>query len=328
MTIPTTSMTLHRALGRVGAALGLILLAAGLVLAASGCAGTGHRVGGSSLTQANAKAKQQAEPRAESPETDEEDDSAKGKRRRGDREKDRGRKGEREEPLRAGTRVYPLPPPPPETVVVVNGYGEPEYYEEEPEPWIIEEEPSGPPAVFTLGFAGSGSSFDLAGVSSNRSFSISAGAYAPVEGHRVAGEVEFSYGTLDFAPGLEGFRQGREYSIGATVKYSLTPMHTAVETYVLAGIRGGLTQWSYLTPLAIEDEFGGVYVVTGDWLPTVSPYVGFGVTLIKTPGFELGTSVRGGLQIWDDYTHAGLFNDTFGPTLFGQMRIELGIPLR
>jgi len=104
-----------------------------------------------------------------------------------------------------------------------------------------------------------------------------------------------------------------ELGFGGTARFHLTPSHTLVGAYVLAGYRLAIVEWKWQNPVAGEDS---------DSISTHSVYLGLGVLPVQTRHVHLGANFSGGLRIFENATSSGYENDLFGDVWFGRLVLE------
>ena len=104
-------------------------------------------------------------------------------------------------------------------------------------------------------------------------------------------------------------------------RYYLTPEHTFLGVYPLAGFRFGTLFWDYANPILIEED-GETRKVEGDLINYYAPYVGLGTSLVQTRHFHLGGNLTVGARFYDAHTNEGLRNDLFRTAAFAQFLVE------
>jgi hypothetical protein len=140
-------------------------------------------------------------------------------------------------------------------------------------------------------------------------------------------DAAFLRGGTNFsqASGLnQSFRREYELAVDVSGRYYLTPEHTSVGVYPVAGVQAGVLNWDYASPVLIDDY--GLSSVTSDHMLYVSPYVGLGTSLVQTRHFHFGIQLVGGMRIYDTHTVEGLQNDLFKDEAFLQLRFEMTAP--
>jgi hypothetical protein len=112
-----------------------------------------------------------------------------------------------------------------------------------------------------------------------------------------------------------------ELAADLSFRYQLTPGHTAMGIYPIAGMRFGTLFWDYRTPILLEED-GTTRRVGDDWINYFAPYAGIGIGILRTRHLEMGINFTGGVRFYDGHTQEGLRNDRFDTAGFGQVIAE------
>ncbi len=115
-----------------------------------------------------------------------------------------------------------------------------------------------------------------------------------------------------------------EFELGADFsgRFYLTPSHTFLGVYSLAGLRVGTLFWSYRRPVDVITD-GGPKTIEDDHLNTYSLYSGLGVSLVQARHFHSGLNLTGGVRLYDPKTFEGFRNDLFPTTGYTQLAFDV-----
>jgi hypothetical protein len=126
------------------------------------------------------------------------------------------------------------------------------------------------------------------------------------------------------SPAFGGLTNPREFDVEARANFPFFA-YSVMSMNWCTGIRGGFLAWDYANPVTAADDDGRSRRVDEDWLPTVSIYVGLGLTPLRTQIFEIGVDAGVGLRGYFTETHQGFQNDLFGDGVFTQFSIEMAL---
>ena len=231
---------------------------------------------------------------------------------------------ERFRPLDAGSRN---PPPPVEVAIGVEvPPGPPPGHGLGPHgPAIIAEQAPRPAPdrhhpLFGLCFSGGalgGSDYDGFG-----SFGITGGDYV-VGPWRL--DLLASLGGIDFKGESklgQAFVDAFELQLDLTGRYYLTPHHTFVGVYGLAGLSTGTLFWDYAQKLPVIQD-GQRKEVGDDRLNYFESYAGAGTTIMQFRHLQVGGSLVSGVRWYGWHTFQGFDNDELPATGFVRGQFEL-----
>ena len=151
--------------------------------------------------------------------------------------------------------------------------------------------------------------------------SLSGGGYVAPQ-VRAGGEFyvgRFSSGTAKLLDGA--IEDISELGFGGSIRYYVTPDHTALGLYGTAGARYGWMGFTFRTPVTVEED-GEERTIDADWLAVFSPRVGVGLSLVQTRHVHIGASVSEGIRLYAGTTHQGFDNDVFPTVGFTQLWVE------
>jgi hypothetical protein len=227
-------------------------------------------------------------------------------------------------PLPAGDRNPPppvaveievgVPPaPPPEHALAPPGRAIAAI--EEPRPAPVRHRP-----LFGLCFSGGalgGTDFDGFG-----SFGITGGDYV-VGPWRL--DLLASLGGIEFKGESklgQAFIDAFELQLDLTGRYYLTPHHTFVGVYGIAGLSTGTLFWDYAQKLPVIQD-GELKEVSDDRLNYFESYAGAGSTIMQLRHLQMGGSLVGGVRWYSWHTFQGFENDELPATGFVRGQFEL-----
>lgn len=115
-------------------------------------------------------------------------------------------------------------------------------------------------------------------------------------------------------------------SIGLTAKYYLTPGHTFLGNYLLAGLSYDRMFWEYKNPITADvyDEYGNVInteKIHSDNIGGTDIYLGIGFNLAQTRRFQLGLEAVPGILLWGSQTWGKFDNDVFKPAVYAKLKV-------
>lgn len=135
---------------------------------------------------------------------------------------------------------------------------------------------------------------------------IDVGAY-PGGAGRWRVDVAGTIGGLNFTGhSLAGqaYRNEVELALDISGRYYLTPAHTFVGAYPLAGIRFGTLFWDYANPVSVVEN-GRRKDVRSDFINHFSIYGGAGVSLVQLRHLQMGAHLTAGVRFYGWDTDAG-----------------------
>ncbi|MBI3004277.1 MAG: hypothetical protein HYY49_02540 [Ignavibacteriales bacterium] len=120
--------------------------------------------------------------------------------------------------------------------------------------------------------------------------------------------------------------------IGVEGKYFLTPSHTFLGPYGLAGISFFGMSWDYKNPIVADkyDDFGNVIgpeTIYRDDLSGLDLFVGVGFHVAQFSWAQLGGEITSGVMLWSSTTGEGFDNDIFDPFTYVKLRFHLNIAI-
>lgn len=119
----------------------------------------------------------------------------------------------------------------------------------------------------------------------------------------------------------EAFKNEFELSLEANGRYYLTPQHTLMGLYPIAGFRFGTLFWDFARPITVIEN-GQPKQIAYDQMNYVSFYGGAGLSLMQIRHTHVGLNLTGGIKIYDDQTKEGFSNDLLPAAGFFQTTIE------
>ncbi len=139
----------------------------------------------------------------------------------------------------------------------------------------------------------------------------------------------FDLGALVLSPNLtaasvagQGLKGEFEMALDLSARYYLTPPHTFMGVYPLAGVRFGTLFWNYRKPVNVIAD-GRPKQITDDYLNTFALYGGAGISLVQARHFHSGVNFTGGVRLYDATTFEGFHNTLFPSTGYTQLAIEV-----
>ena len=120
----------------------------------------------------------------------------------------------------------------------------------------------------------------------------------------------------------QGLTDELELALDLSARYYLTPPHTFLGFYPLAGLRFGTLFWSYRTPVNVIAD-GGAKTITDDYLNYFAMYGGLGVSLVQTRHFSTGVNLTAGFRDYDENSYEGFHNTLFPTTGYTQLAFEM-----
>ena len=141
--------------------------------------------------------------------------------------------------------------------------------------------------------------------------------------------LRLDLGLLILSPNLsatslagQGLKDEMELAADFSARYYLTPPHTFLGIYPLAGLRFGTLFWSYRTPVNVIAD-GAPKTIEDDWLNYYALYGGLGVSLAQTRHFSTGLNLTIGFRAYDQTTFEGFHNTLFPTTGYSQIGFEI-----
>jgi hypothetical protein len=119
----------------------------------------------------------------------------------------------------------------------------------------------------------------------------------------------------------QGLTDELELAADLSARYYLTPPHTFLGVYPLAGMRFGTLFWSYRNPILVTAD-GGPKTIQDDYLNYYGLYGGLGVSLVQTRHFTTGVHLTAGFRAYDENTFEGFHNNLFPTTGYTQIAFE------
>jgi len=119
----------------------------------------------------------------------------------------------------------------------------------------------------------------------------------------------------------QGLKDELELAADFSVRYYLTPPHTLMGVYPLAGARVGTLFWSYRKPVDVIAD-GGPKTIEDDFLNYFALYGGMGVSLVQARHFHTGLNLTAGVRGYDRTTFEGFRNDLFPAAGYTQLVFE------
>jgi hypothetical protein len=113
-----------------------------------------------------------------------------------------------------------------------------------------------------------------------------------------------------------------ELALDASVRYYLTPPHTFLGVYPLAGMRFATLYWDYVTPVNVIAD-GAPKTISSDHLDYFALYGGFGVSLAQARHFSTGFNLTTGFRTYGETTNEGFHNTLFPTTGYVQLGFEM-----
>jgi hypothetical protein len=123
-------------------------------------------------------------------------------------------------------------------------------------------------------------------------------------------------------PSLSGLKDPTGLSIDLSGRGYLTPKHTFMGVYGVAGIRYGYMWWYYRNPIQVI-EHHETRTLRHDGLQMFGAYTGLGLSVMQIRHVHLGGNVIGGFQAYKNETSQGFDNDLIRPQGYVQLRIEM-----
>jgi hypothetical protein len=120
----------------------------------------------------------------------------------------------------------------------------------------------------------------------------------------------------------QGLTDELELALDLSARWYLTPPHTFLGVYPLAGMRFGTLFWSYRTPVHVTAD-GGPKTIEDDYLNYFAMYGGLGVSLAQTRHFSTGVNLTTGFRTYDQTTFEGFHNTLFPTTGYTQLAFEV-----
>jgi hypothetical protein len=155
---------------------------------------------------------------------------------------------------------------------------------------------------------------------------LALGSY-PAERHYVELIAGFSWAPVQETSLLNESLDGGVYllQLGLGYKYYTTPPHTFMGFYLCGGLGYTYMRWSYKNPFEAMayDEYGdalGMETISSDGLSGFEIYVGLGLNVVQTDGFQLGGEVLPGLIAWGGETSEGFDNDVFDTFYYTKLK--------
>jgi hypothetical protein len=119
----------------------------------------------------------------------------------------------------------------------------------------------------------------------------------------------------------QSFDNEIELAADVSTRYYVTPQHTLMGLYPIAGARLGTLFWNLARPITVTEN-GEPKIVKDDWVNFVSFYGGAGVSLMQIRHLHVGLNMTGGVKIYDYQTKQGFSNDLLPATGFVQTTVE------
>jgi len=114
--------------------------------------------------------------------------------------------------------------------------------------------------------------------------------------------------------------------LGAGYKFYTTPPHTFMGLYLCGGLGYAYMRWSYKNPFEAMayDEYGnelGMETISSDGVSGFEMYIGAGLNVVQTEGFQLGGEVLPGFIAWGGETSEGFDNDVFNTFYYTKLKV-------
>ncbi len=175
-----------------------------------------------------------------------------------------------------------------------------------------------PIGVMFGGGALGGSAYDGLGT-----FGLSLGSSDP---GRWRGHLLATLNTVNFAGESKlgrAFQKAKELELDLAVRYYLTPSHTFVGVYGMAGLGTGTLFWNYANPVPVIQD-GVATTVSDDHINHFDCFAGAGTTLMQFRHVELGGNAVAGVRLYGWHTSSGFANDELPTTGFvrGVLNLE------
>ena len=90
----------------------------------------------------------------------------------------------------------------------------------------------------------------------------------------------------------------------------------------MAGLRYGLLFWNFANPIQVQGDLG-IETIDSDELVYITPYIGFGVSLVQLPHMSLGANLSAGYRFYRGETSEGLENNIFNDEGMLQLMIDV-----
>lgn len=119
----------------------------------------------------------------------------------------------------------------------------------------------------------------------------------------------------------QSFLDEFDLTLDVSVRYYLTPPHTFLGVWPVAGMRFGTLFWDYAKPVPIVED-GVPRTVDSDQIDHFSLYGGLGLSLVQARHFQIGTQLTGGARLYGGDTRNGFSNTLFADVGFLQVRCE------
>ncbi len=146
--------------------------------------------------------------------------------------------------------------------------------------------------------------------------------YSRYSGERFRGHLGLYYGEgrLGSQPRIQDGLSGiLEYGIDIGGREYLTPNHTFMGFYLLAGVRAGGLDWTYRNAIEVPTSDGTELIAT-DAVFLLTPYIGLGGSIVQLKPVHLGASVTWGGRFALFKTLEGFDNDLFRDV--GELRLN------
>ena len=141
--------------------------------------------------------------------------------------------------------------------------------------------------------------------------------------------LRLDLGLLVLSPNLsatslagQGLKDEIELAADLSARYYLTPPHTFLGLYPLAGARFGTLFWTYRTPVNVIAD-GGPKTIQDDYLNYFAMYGGLGVSLAQARHFSTGVNFTTGFRAYGATTFEGFHNTLFPTTGYAQLAAEV-----
>jgi hypothetical protein len=155
-----------------------------------------------------------------------------------------------------------------------------------------------------------------------RGFSMTVHGY-PESRLRAGGGIYFLWPDVGTSPAISpGLLDFSEIGLVANARYYATKDQTFMGLYALGGIRFGLFNWDYATPLSVVNDDGRTEEIDHDNLYVWGLLTGVGASPIQIRHLHVGASVIVGLRFYGDTTTEGFENDLFADVGYTQFQIE------
>ena len=148
-------------------------------------------------------------------------------------------------------------------------------------------------------------------------------------GAYVEDRARIDFGLMVLGPNLsatslagQGLKDEIELAAELSARWYLTPPHTFLGVYPLAGFRVGTLFWNFRSPVQVIAD-GTTKTLEDDYLNYYGLFGGLGVSLVQTRHFSTGLNLTGGFRAYDEKTFEGFRNNLFPTTGYTQLEYEI-----